>query len=96
MMLQMERDPLFRMDNVHDLTRPEVRERVMKRLKSVAHWLGTEAQEDFTSRLCVMILVDPGFMTRLAVHVLRMLSMQFLIDRLVWAVLQHHCKPRNS
>jgi hypothetical protein len=32
MMLQFERDPLFRMDNVHDLTRPEVRERVMKRV----------------------------------------------------------------
>lgn len=31
-MLQFERDPLFRMDNVHDLTRPEVRERVMKRV----------------------------------------------------------------
>lgn len=31
-MLEFERDPLFRMDNVHDLTRPEVRERVMKRV----------------------------------------------------------------
>lgn len=32
MMLQFERDPTFRMDNVHDLTRPEVRERVIKRV----------------------------------------------------------------
>ncbi len=35
MMLQFERDPLFRMDNVHDLTRPEVRERVIKRVKKL-------------------------------------------------------------
>lgn len=34
MMLDFERDPAFRMDDVHDLTRPEVRERIMTRVKS--------------------------------------------------------------
>ncbi len=33
MMLEFERDPTFRMDDVHDLTRPEVRERIMTRVK---------------------------------------------------------------
>lgn len=32
-MLEFERDPTFRMDDVHDLTRPEVRERIMTRVK---------------------------------------------------------------
>ena len=31
-MLEFERDPTFRMDDVHDLTRPEVRERIMTRV----------------------------------------------------------------
>lgn len=34
MMLEFERDPTFRMDDVHDLTRPEVRERIMTRVNS--------------------------------------------------------------
>ena len=33
MMLEFERDPAFRMDDVHDLTRPEVRERIMTRVR---------------------------------------------------------------
>jgi len=32
-MLEFERDPSFRMDDVHDLTRPEIRERIMTRVK---------------------------------------------------------------
>lgn len=31
-MLEFERDPAFRMDDVHDLTRPEIRERIMTRV----------------------------------------------------------------
>lgn len=34
MMLEFERDPTFRMDDVHDLTRPEVRERIMTRVNN--------------------------------------------------------------
>lgn len=33
MMLEFERDPTFRMDDVHDLTRPEIRERIMTRVR---------------------------------------------------------------
>lgn len=35
MMLEFERDPAFRMDDVHDLTRPEVRERIMTRVNYI-------------------------------------------------------------
>ena len=34
-MLEFERDPTFRMDDVHDLTRPEVRERIMTRVTKI-------------------------------------------------------------
>lgn len=68
-MLEFERDPTFRMDNVHDLTRPEVREQIMTRLRSIAYYVNTESVHDFTTRLNTLILVDPGFTTRMAVHV---------------------------
>ena len=39
MMLEFERDPTFRMDDVHDLTRPEVRERIMTRVNNIFNFL---------------------------------------------------------
>ena len=39
MMLEFERDPTFRMDDVHDLTRPEVRERIMTRVNNIFNLL---------------------------------------------------------
>lgn len=36
----------------------------------MVHYLKTDTTEDFTTRMAVLILVDPGFLTRLAVHVL--------------------------
>lgn len=39
MMLEFERDPTFRMDDVHDLTRPEVRERIMTRVNSMLEFI---------------------------------------------------------
>lgn len=49
MMLDFERDPTFRMDDVHDLTRPQIRERIMTRVRRiifVAHliFLQTDSQ----------------------------------------------------
>lgn len=32
MMLQFERDPTFKIDDVHDLSRPQIRARVMTRV----------------------------------------------------------------
>lgn len=34
----------------------------------MAHYIKTESNEAFTTRMQVLILVDPGFLTRLAVH----------------------------
>lgn len=39
MMLEFERDPTFRMEDVHDLTRPEVRERIMTRVNYSFNYL---------------------------------------------------------
>ena len=69
MMVEFEHDPTFRMDNVHDLTRPQVREQIMTRLRSMANFINNEPLSTFTTRLNTLILVDPGFTTRMAVHV---------------------------
>lgn len=69
MMAEYEHDPTFRIDNVHDLTRPQIREQVMTRLRSIAHYMNTDSVSAFTTRLNTLILVDPGFTTRMSVHV---------------------------
>ena len=68
-MLKFERDPTFRMDNVYDLSRSEVRARVMKRLVNYAAMIKNESIKNISKQLQVMVIIDPGFMTRLSVHV---------------------------
>jgi acyl-CoA oxidase len=68
-MAEFEHDPTFRIDNVHDLTRPQIREQIMTRLRAMANFVNTEPTSVFTTRLNTLILVDPGFTTRMAVHV---------------------------
>lgn len=73
MMLEFERDPAFRMDDVHDLTRPQVRERIMTRIPSMIKFIKNESVADFHKRLNILVLIDPGFLTRIGVHVSGML-----------------------
>lgn len=36
-MLELERDPLFKMDDIHDLTKAELRERTMEKVMKYIH-----------------------------------------------------------
>lgn len=67
-MIEFERDPTFRVDDLPDLTRPQLRERYATRLKSMAHWVKNESREEFQNRMNNLVIVDPGFLTRIGVH----------------------------
>ncbi|KAF7726815.1 fatty-acyl coenzyme A oxidase [Apophysomyces ossiformis] len=67
-MLELERDPLFRMDDIHDITKAELRERTMEKFRSMLHHLQSESVEQFKKRMEIVSLVDPGFWTRFGVH----------------------------
>jgi acyl-CoA oxidase len=67
-MLEMEREPSFRVDDLADLTRAQIRERYARRLRAVAHWARSESRETFQNRLNNLVILDPGFLTRVGVH----------------------------
>ncbi|KAI8329509.1 acyl-CoA dehydrogenase/oxidase C-terminal [Chlamydoabsidia padenii] len=67
-MTELERDPLFKMDDFHDLTKSELRERTMEKFRSVLHHLQNESVDIFKKRMEVISIVDPGFWTRFGVH----------------------------
>lgn len=95
MMLEFERDPAFRMDDCHDLTRPQVRERIMTRIPSMIKYITNESVADFHKRLNILVLIDPGFLTRIGVHVKPQCTLVFL-RLLVWLVLEYYHESRNS
>ena len=68
-MMELERDPSFNLDDRHDLTRPETRERAMTRVRNVVHHILNDQEHISRLRFDLMSLADPGFMTRLGVHV---------------------------
>lgn len=68
MMLQLERDPLFRLDDMHDLTKPQIRERTMEKFKSLVYYLQNEPTDIFRMRMEIISVIDPGFWTRFGVH----------------------------
>ncbi|KAI8991758.1 acyl-CoA dehydrogenase/oxidase C-terminal [Mycotypha africana] len=67
-MLELERDQLFRMDDIHDISKAELRERTMEKFSSMLHHLQNESVETFKKRMEIVSLVDPGFWTRFGVH----------------------------
>jgi len=67
-MLELERDPTFRLDDIHDLTKDQIRERTMAKFSSMAHYVTTERLDIFTKRMELVSLADPAFWTRFGVH----------------------------
>ncbi|KAI7897396.1 acyl-CoA dehydrogenase/oxidase C-terminal [Mucor mucedo] len=67
-MQELERDPLFKMDDIHDISKSELRERTMEKFSSMLHHLQNESVETFKKRMEIVSLVDPGFWTRFGVH----------------------------
>ncbi|CEP17474.1 hypothetical protein [Parasitella parasitica] len=67
-MQELERDPLFKMDDIHDISKSELRERTMEKFRSMLHYLQNESVETFKKRMEIVSLIDPGFWTRFGVH----------------------------
>ncbi|KAI9220920.1 acyl-CoA dehydrogenase/oxidase C-terminal [Blastocladiella britannica] len=67
-MLELERDPLWRMDDHVMLSLAEVRERTFAKSRFIVHCLANEPVHVFRARMAVISVVDPTFWTRLGVH----------------------------
>ena len=58
----------FRIDDLADLSKDEVRERVMSRAVFLASKTDYESISELRIRFRVLSLIDPGFLTRMGVH----------------------------
>ncbi|GAA5822351.1 hypothetical protein JCM11251_006310 [Rhodosporidiobolus azoricus] len=67
-MIDLARDPLFRLDDIHDLTKAQIRERTMAKFPSLVHYVLNEPIEVFQQRMNIVSLADPAFWTRYGVH----------------------------
>jgi len=67
-MLQLERDPVFKVSDLNDLTLPQVRERAMQKIAKLAHYIANEPLDVFKVRMQVIGLLDPATYTRIGVH----------------------------
>ncbi|KAF9970349.1 fatty-acyl coenzyme A oxidase [Actinomortierella ambigua] len=67
-MMELERDPTFRMYDMYDLTKDELRERTMEKFRTIVHYVSAEPVPIFTMRMQTISMIDPGFWTRFGVH----------------------------
>ncbi|KAF9952078.1 fatty-acyl coenzyme A oxidase [Modicella reniformis] len=67
-MMELERDPTFRMYDMYDVTKDEIRERTMEKFRTIVHYVSAEPVSVFTMRMQTISLIDPGFWTRFGVH----------------------------
>lgn len=67
-MLELERDPRFYLGDIHDLTKEQLRQRTFEKVASLVHYVTSESVDDFTKRMELIGLFDPGFWTRFGVH----------------------------
>ncbi|KAI8636766.1 acyl-CoA dehydrogenase/oxidase C-terminal [Parasitella parasitica] len=67
-MQDFERDPLFKMDDIHDISKEQLRERTMEKFRCLVHHLSNESLDIFRKRMEIVSLIDPGFWTRFGVH----------------------------
>ncbi|KAG0228921.1 fatty-acyl coenzyme A oxidase [Actinomortierella wolfii] len=67
-MMELERDPTFRMYDIYDLTKDEIRQRTMEKFRTIVHYVSAEPVPIFTMRMQTISMIDPGFWTRFGVH----------------------------
>ncbi|KAF9955203.1 fatty-acyl coenzyme A oxidase, partial [Modicella reniformis] len=67
-MMELERDPTFRMHDIYDLTKDEIRARTLEKFRTIVHYVSAEPVPIFTLRMQSIALIDPGFWTRFGVH----------------------------
>lgn len=100
-MTEFSRDPRFRLDDIHELTLDQVRQRTMAKMHSLVHYVTTEPLDVFNKRVELIGTLDPAFNTRWATcqrtnkslyHVclalIRLLSISLQIRRSLWSLLR--------
>lgn len=63
-MTELSRDPAFRLQRIHDMSKDEIREATMAKFSSLVHYITTEKLADFQKRMTVVSYTDPAFWTR--------------------------------
>ncbi|KAI5481121.1 acyl-CoA oxidase [Pseudohyphozyma bogoriensis] len=67
-MVEIQRDPNFKLDDIHDLSKNQLRERTMAKFGSMVHYVVNERLDIFQKRMELISIADPGFWTRFGVH----------------------------
>lgn len=67
-MTEIERDPAFKLSDIHDLSREEVRARTMAKFNNMIHHVTSEPLDIFQKRMELIGIADAGFWTRFGVH----------------------------
>ncbi|KAJ1917163.1 fatty-acyl coenzyme A oxidase [Mycoemilia scoparia] len=68
-MLELERDPNWKIDDYPNLSLAEIRERTMAKVRRMADDLLTKSKEQVFQKMAMISVVDPGFWTRFGVHI---------------------------
>jgi len=66
-MAEISRDPAFRLADVHDMTKDQIRERTMEKFGVMVHHVTSEPLDVFSLRMQLISIADPGFWTRFGV-----------------------------
>lgn len=67
-MLELERDPLWKVSDHPNLTLSETRERAMQKTRRLADLATSRPLDETMLRMSIVSVVDPGFWTRFGVH----------------------------
>lgn len=67
LMLELSRDPVMQLKDVHDLSKDELRERTMEKIAEMRHYVKREDAKTFARRCQTVGLSDAGFQTRFGV-----------------------------
>ncbi|KAJ1960975.1 fatty-acyl coenzyme A oxidase [Dipsacomyces acuminosporus] len=67
-MLELERDPLWKVSDHPNLSLAETRERAMSKIRRLADLATSRPLEESMVRLSIISVIDPGFWTRFGVH----------------------------
>ncbi|KAJ2850460.1 fatty-acyl coenzyme A oxidase, partial [Coemansia erecta] len=67
-MLELERDPLWKVSDHPNLTLAETRERAMSKVRRLADLATSRPLQETMLRMSIISVVDPGFWTRFGVH----------------------------
>ncbi|KAJ3288912.1 fatty-acyl coenzyme A oxidase [Borealophlyctis nickersoniae] len=67
-MMELERDPVWKTNDQHDMGLAEIRERTMAKVRRIAHYIAHESLDTFKKRMELVSMLDPATWTRAGVH----------------------------